>query len=46
MKWYIDYLDSEGDLNHIWVEALCKEEAEQVALSEYWNIDTIIDIHK
>ena len=46
MKWTIDYLDSEGDLNHIWVEADCKEEAEQAALREYWDIDTIIDIHK
>ena len=46
MKWTIDYLDSEGDLCHIWVEAYDKKEAEQKAYKEYWDIDTIIEIHK
>lgn len=46
MKWVIDYLDSEGDLCHVWVEADCKEEAEQEAQREYWDIDTILYIHK
>ena len=46
MKGTIDYLDSEGDVCHIWVEAYDKQEAEQKALKEYWDIDTIIGIHK
>ena len=30
MKFYIDYLDSEGDLNHYWTDALTQEEAERL----------------
>lgn len=44
MKFYIDYLDSEGDLNHYWTEALTKEEAERNLYKDNWDVDTILTI--
>ena len=44
MKFYIDYLDSEGDLNHYWTEALTKEEAERNLYEDNWDVDTILTI--
>ena len=46
MKYYVDYIDKEGDLCHVWVDADSKEDAEYQAKREYWNIDEIISIHK
>jgi type II secretory pathway component PulF len=46
MKFYIDYMTSDGDLTHVWVDAQNKEDAEQQARSEYWDIDQIIDVRK
>ena len=46
MKYYIDYLTSDGDLNHIWVDATSKDNAEEVARQEYQDIDQIIDVRK
>ena len=45
-KYYIDYMDKEGDLSHVWVNADSKQDAEAKAKREYWNIDEIISIHK
>jgi hypothetical protein len=40
--YYIDYIDNEDDLCHVWVEASSKKEAEREAKSEYWDIDEIV----
>lgn len=44
-KFYVDYIDSDDDLCHIWVEANSKEEAIREAKREYWDIKNIIDVH-
>lgn len=46
MKYYVDYLTSDGDLNHVWVDAFDKADAEEKARREYWDIDQIIDVRK
>lgn len=46
MKFYIDYLDSDGDLCHVWVDAFDKNEAEEIAKREYWDIDSIINVYQ
>ena len=46
MKYYIDYLTSDGDLNHISIDATSKDNAEELARQEYWDIDQIIDVRK
>jgi cytidylate kinase len=44
-KFYVDYIDTNDDLCHIWVEANSKEEAIREAKREYWDIKNIIDVH-
>ena len=44
MTFYIDYLDSEGDLNHYWTEALTKEEAERNLYDNTHDVDSILTI--
>ena len=44
MKFYITYLDSEGELTHYCTEALTKEEAERHLYSDNWDVDTILTI--
>ena len=44
MKFYIDYLDTQGDLSHYWTEASTKEEAEQHLYDEMWDVDAILTI--
>lgn len=46
MRYYVDYMDKEGDLSHVWVNADSKQDAEAKAKREYWDIDEIISIHK
>ena len=46
MRWFIDYLDSEGNWGCYPVDAFDKEEAEKKALEKYYDIDTILNIHK
>lgn len=46
MKYIIDYLDKEGDLTHVWLNADSESEAECEARREYWDIDRIIDIRR
>lgn len=41
---YISYLDSEGDLCHVHVEAFDKEDAELQVRREYWNVEEILEI--
>ena len=44
MKFYIDYLDSEGELTYYCTEALTKEEAERNLYKDNWDVDTILTI--
>lgn len=46
MKYYIDYIDKDGDLCHVWVTATSEEEAINQVEQEYWDIENIISIHK
>lgn len=46
MKYCIDYLTSDGDLTHVWVNAANAEDAEEQARHEYWDIDQIINVRK
>lgn len=41
---YIDYIDKEGDLCRVWVEASSKEDAERQVRYEYWDIEEILEI--
>lgn len=43
-KYYVDYMDKEGDLSHVWVNASSKRDAESQVRSEYWDVDEIISI--
>lgn len=42
MVYYIDYIDSSGDVSHVWVNASSKEEAKKEAKREYHDIKEII----
>lgn len=44
MKFYITYLDSEGELTYYCTEAFTIEEAEQHLYKDNWDVDTIITI--
>lgn len=46
MKYYIDYIDKDGDLCHVWVTAISEEEAINQVEQEYWDIENIISVHK
>ena len=46
MRYYVDYMDKEGDLSHVWVNADSKQDAESKVKREYWDIDEIISIHR
>ena len=40
----ITYLDNEGDLCHVHLEAFTKEDARVQVRQEYWNVNEIISI--
>ena len=42
--YYIDYYDKSGDLCHVWVKAMNKQDAIEEARSEWWDIDEIIEV--
>lgn len=44
--YYIDYIDNEGDLCHVWVEAFDKNDAKRQVRYEYWDINEIIDCYE
>ena len=44
-RYYIDYYTKEGDYCHIWVYARSKEDAEEEARHEWWDIDEIVEIY-
>lgn len=46
MKFYVDYLDMNGDLSHVWTIADSKEEAISHVKHDYWDISEIINVHK
>jgi hypothetical protein len=43
--YYIDYIDKQGDLCHVWVEAVSKEDAKLQVRREYWNVNEIISCY-
>lgn len=46
MKFYIDYLDTEGEMYQYSVEALTKQEAERKLYEEMWDVDSILNIRQ
>ena len=44
MKFYINYLDSQGELTMYCTEALTKEEAEWNLYKDNFDVDTILSI--
>ena len=42
----IDYIDNEGDLCHVSVEAFDKDDAKLQVRREYWNVEEIIQVHE
>lgn len=45
MTFYVDYEDKHGDLCHVWVDADSSCEAESEVRQEYWDCETIINVH-
>lgn len=45
-KWRICYREKGGDTANVWVYADSAEDAKNEAMSEYWDIDYIIDVYK
>jgi hypothetical protein len=43
---YVMYLDLEGDLCHVRVEAFNKEDAARQTRFEYWNVDEIVSVEE
>lgn len=41
---FVTYLDLEGDLCHVSVEAFSKEDAKVQTRLEYWNVEEIISV--
>lgn len=41
---FISYLDNEGDLCHVHVEAFDSGDAARQTRFEYWNVDEIISV--
>ena len=41
---FVSYLDNEGDLCHVHVEAFDKDDAELQVRREYWNVEKILEI--
>lgn len=46
MKFYIDYIDTQGEVYQYSTEALTKEEAEQHLYDEMWDVDVILTIRQ
>lgn len=43
---FVTYLDTDGDLGHVNVEAFDSKDAEIQTRFEYWNIDEIISVEE
>ena len=41
---FVSYLDNEGDLCHVYVEAFDRDDAEIQVRREYWNVEEILEI--
>lgn len=41
---FVSYLDNEGDLCHVRVEAFDKEDAKLQVRREYWNVEEILEV--
>ena len=42
--YFVSYLDNEGDLCHVHVEAFDKDDAKLQVRREYWNVEEIIQV--
>lgn len=42
--YFVSYIDNEGDLCHVSVEAFDKDDAKLQVIQEYWNVDEIIGV--
>lgn len=42
--YFISYLDNEGDLCHVNVEAFDKDDAKIQVRREYWNVEEILEV--
>lgn len=42
--YFISYLDNEGDLCHVNVEAFDKDDAKIQVKREYWNVEEILEV--
>lgn len=46
MKTYIiDYIDTSGDVSHIWLNAENEKQAKSLAKEECWDIKEIVQIY-
>lgn len=43
-KWKVSYLDKSDDLTNVWVYADSAEDAKDVVMLEYWDVDEIIRV--
>lgn len=45
-KYYINYIDKNGDSCRVWTRAHNAQEAKENAKQEYWDIQDIVSVHK
>jgi hypothetical protein len=45
-KYYIEFLDTEGDINNLWIYANSIEEAKFKVISQYWNFHKLITCYE
>lgn len=42
--YYVSFITTSGDYETVWVHAQDKEDAENQARDDFWNISTIVEI--
>ena len=45
-KYYIEFLDTEGDINNLWIYANSIEDAKFKVISQYWNFYKLITCYE
>ncbi len=45
-KYYVEFLDTEGDVNNLWVYGNSVKDAEFKVRSQYWNFDKLINCYE
>lgn len=43
-RYYIDYIDNDGDHCQVWIDASSKDDAISQVKREYWDIQEIISV--